>query len=107
VRAAAPSLKPALLEPIMKVRVTVPEDYMGDILGDINAKRGRVEGMESAGRFGVINALMPLAEIQRYTIDIRSITGGRGLFTMEFDHYEEAPQQEAEKVIAAHQAEKD
>ena len=107
VRTAAPKLQPSLLEPIMRVRVVVPEEYMGDIIGDINAKRGRVEGMDSAGRFRVITAQVPLAEMQRYTVDLRSITGGRGSFMMEFDHYEEVPPQETQKVIAEHQAEKD
>jgi elongation factor G len=107
VRAAIPHLKPRLLEPIVKVRITVPEEFMGDIIGDLNAKRGRVEGMDSAGRFRVVTAQAPLYEMQRYTVDLRSITGGRGTFTMEFDHYEEAPPQEMQRVIAEYEAEKD
>lgn len=100
VKAAAPQLRPVLLEPIMRVEVRVPEQYMGDVIGDLNAKRGRVLGMDSDGRIRVITAEVPLAEMQRYAIDLRSITGGRGTFSMIFDHYEEVPHQEAERVIA-------
>jgi elongation factor G len=89
----------------MRARVIVPEEYMGDIIGDINAKRGRVEGMDSAGKFRVVTAQVPLAEMQRYTVDLRSITGGRGSFSMEFDHYEEVPPQETQRVVAAAAAE--
>ncbi len=82
---------PVLLEPIMKVTITVPEEYMGDVIGDLNSKRGRVQGMDSAAGFSTITAEVPLAEMQRYATDLRSMTQGRGLFTMEFDHYEEVP----------------
>ncbi len=82
---------PVLLEPIMKVAVTVPEEYMGDVIGDLNSKRGRVLGMDSAAGFSTISAEVPLAEMQRYATDLRSMTQGRGIFTMEFDHYEEVP----------------
>jgi elongation factor G len=101
VRAAAPSLAPTLLEPIMRVVVRVPEELMGDVIGDLNAKRGRVLGMDSDGASRVITVEVPLAEMQRYSIDLRSITSGRGSFTMELERYEEAPPQEAQKVIAA------
>ncbi|MFQ5948764.1 MAG: elongation factor G [Acidimicrobiia bacterium] len=101
VRAAADQLGSVLLEPIMKVLIRVPEDHMGDVIGDINAKRGKVLGMDSDGYLRVVTAEVPLAEMQRYTIDLRSITGGRGSFEMEFDHYEEAPPQEVQKVIEA------
>ncbi len=74
---------------------------MGDIIGDLNAKRGRVGGMDSMGRMRVVSAQVPLAEMQTYTIDLRSITGGRGTFSMEFSHYEQAPPQETAKVVAA------
>jgi elongation factor G len=105
VKAAAEKLTVALLEPIMKVTVRVPEDLMGDVIGDLNSKRGRVLGMDSEGGLRVITAEVPLAEMQRYSIDLRSITSGRGSFEMEMDHYEEAPPQEAQKVIEAAQAE--
>lgn len=101
VKAAAPHLKPVLLEPIMKLTVRVPEDYTGDIMGDINSKRGRVLGMDTDGSLRVITAEVPMAEVQRYAVDLRSITSGRGTFELVFDHYAEVPHQEAQKVIAA------
>ncbi|MGE5390343.1 MAG: elongation factor G, partial [Deltaproteobacteria bacterium] len=81
--------KPVLLEPIYNVEIEVPEAYMGDIIGDLNSKRGRVLGMDSAGRKQIIKAQVPLAEMARYTIDLKSMTQGRGKFKMEPDHYEE------------------
>jgi elongation factor G len=107
VRAARDKVRPVLLEPYVKVRVFAPEDYMGDIMGDLNAKRGRVGGMDSEGRLRVVSADVPLAEMQNYTIDLRSMTGGRGAFEMEFSHYEQAPPHEADKVVAAAAAEGD
>ncbi len=101
VRAAAAATRPVLLEPIVKMTVRVPEAYTGDIMGDINSKRGRVLGMDTDGSLRVITAEVPMAEVQRYAIDLRSITSGRGTFEMVIDHYEEMPQQEAQKVIAA------
>lgn len=107
VREAAPKLNVALLEPIMKVAVRVPEDLMGDVIGDLNSKRGRVLGMDSDGGLRVVSAEVPLAEMQRYSIDLRSITHGRGSFEMELDHYEEAPPQETRRVIEAAQSKDD
>ncbi len=107
VRTAAPQLGPALLEPIMKVRVMVPEEYMGDIIGDLNSRRGQVDGMDSYGNFRVVTARVPQAEMLEYTRNLRSLTGGRGTFEMEFASYEECPPHEAQKVIDAYQAEKD
>ncbi len=98
---AAASAGIALLEPIMIVEVIVPESMTGDVIGDLNAKRGRILGMESTGAGKQrIRAQVPQAEMTRYAIDLRSMTGGRGLFTMRFDHYEEVPPHLAEKVIA-------
>ncbi|QUL97753.1 MAG: elongation factor G [Candidatus Fermentithermobacillus carboniphilus] len=91
--------QPVILEPIVRVEVTVPEQFMGDIMGDLNKKRGRILGMESKGHIQVIKAMVPLAEMQKYAIDLRSMTQGRGLFTMEFDHYEEVPPNIAEAII--------
>lgn len=106
VKAASSDLRPTLLEPIVRADIRVPEDYMGDIIGDLNAKRGRVLGMDSDGHFRIVTTEVPLAEMQRYAIDLRSMTGGRGSFEMTFDHYEEVPRQEAQKIIAsAHQEE--
>ena len=92
---------PVLLEPIMNVRVIVPEANMGDVLGDLNTRRARVQGMETEHGRSVVTAQVPLAEIQRYTTDLRSITGGRGVFNMELDHYEVVPHHVAEDIIAA------
>ncbi len=92
--------KPVLLEPIVNVEIEIPDSYMGDIIGDLNSKRGRVMGMEPAGKKQVVKAQVPLGEMARYTIDLKSITQGRGKFKMEVDHYEEVPAQDAEKIIA-------
>jgi len=96
---------PVLLEPIMKVRVVVPEANMGDIMGDLNTRRARVQGMDTEKGRSVVTATVPMAEILRYTTDLRSITGGRGVFTMEFDHYEVVPAHIASEVIATRQKE--
>lgn len=92
--------KPVLLEPIVNVEVTVPDANMGDVIGDLNKKRGRILGMEPHGRNQVVKALVPLAEMFKYAIDLRSITQGRGTFTMTFDHYEEVPANVAQAIIA-------
>lgn len=92
---------PVLLEPIMNVEITVPEAFMGDVMGDMNKKRGRILGMEPTGRMQVIRAQVPMAEMFKYAIDLRSMTQGRGSFTSEFSHYEEVPANIAEQVIAA------
>lgn len=104
VKAAVPLVRPTLLEPIVKMTIKAPEDYTGDIMGDINSKRGRVLGMDTDGSLRVITALVPMGEVQRYAIDLRSMTSGRGSFEVEFDHYEEMPSQDAQRVIAAAQA---
>ncbi len=91
--------RPQLLEPIMKMEITIPEDSMGDVIGDVNARRGKVSGVDSLAGSHVINALIPMAEILSYAPDLRSITSGRGSFTMDFSHYEEVPHQEAQKII--------
>ncbi|OGO49300.1 MAG: elongation factor G [Chloroflexi bacterium RBG_16_64_43] len=96
---------PVLLEPIMNVRIVVPEANMGDVMGDLNTRRARVQGMESERGKSIITAAVPQAEIQRYATDLRSITGGRGFFSMEFSHYEHVPSHVAQTVIAARQKE--
>jgi len=98
--------QPILLEPIMNVRVRVPEAFTGDIIGDLNGKRARVLGMNPEGETNVIEAQAPLAEILRYAIDLKSITQGRGSYTVEFNHYEETPAQTTQKIVAERQAEK-
>ena len=94
-----------LLEPIMEAKVTVPEENMGDILGDFNTRRARVQGMDTKGGRSVVSAQVPLAEMQRYTTDLRSMTGGRGIFEMEFAHYQQLPSHIADEVIAENQEE--
>ena len=96
---ASEQANPILLEPIMKVTITTPDEYMGDIMGDLNGRRGRVLGMDSAGKNQVINAQVPMAEFLTYAPDLRSMTGGRGMFTMEFSHYDEVPAQISEKIV--------
>jgi elongation factor G len=94
----------ALLEPIVQLSVTVPESFTGDIMGDLNAKRGKIQGMDQlGGGKQVINALVPQGEVARYVIDLRSMTGGRGAFSATFSHYEEMPQHLAQKVIDEYQ----
>jgi elongation factor G len=96
---------PVLFEPIMNVRIVVPDANMGDVMGDMNSRRGRVQGTESERGRTVVVAQVPLAEMLRYTTQLRSITGGRGVFTMEFDRYEIIPNHLAQEIIAAHQKE--
>jgi elongation factor G len=98
-KAAAQKAQPILLEPYMKVEVTVADEYMGDVIGDLNSRRGRIEGMEA--RFGaqIIRAQVPLAEMFGYATDLRSRTQGRGTYVMQFDHYEEVPQNVAKAII--------
>jgi len=96
---------PVMLEPIMNVVITVPEANMGDIMGDLNTRRARVQGMDSDRGRSVVSAHVPLAEMQRYTTDLRSITGGRGVFTMEFAFYETVPTHIAQEVIDSRQKE--
>jgi elongation factor G len=91
--------KPQLLEPVMLVEVTTPEEYLGDVMGNLNSRRGRVEGMEPVGNAQVVRAIVPLAEMFGYATDIRSMSQGRATFHMEFDHYEEVPQSIASELI--------
>jgi elongation factor G len=90
---------PVLLEPIMKMEIIVPEENVGDIMGDLNSRRGRIIGVEARGRNQEVRATAPMAEILRYAPDLRSMTGGRGTFTMEFSHYEEVPAHIAQKIV--------
>ena len=90
---------PCLLEPVMKVDVTVPDDYMGDVIGDLNSRRGRIEGMDTIGNTQEIHAMVPLGEMFGYATALRSRTQGRGVHTMQFAHYEPAPKSITEKVV--------
>lgn len=94
-----PDASPVLLEPIMNFTITIPEEFTGDVLGDLNSRRGRVQGMDQQRGMGVITAQAPVAEMQRYATDLRAITQGRGIYTMEFSHYEEVPTHIAQKII--------
>jgi elongation factor G len=96
---AAQGAKPALLEPIAEMEVVVPEENVGDIIGDLNGRRGRVMGVDALGKSQIVRCQVPLAEVLRYSSDLRSITSGRGQFTMKLSHYEEAPAAVAEKVV--------
>jgi len=96
--------KPVLLEPVMNVEVVAPEEFAGDLMGDLNSRRGRVQGMDVRGRSTVIKAQAPLAEMLSYASDLTSKTGARGSYTMEFSHYDEVPAHLAEKIIAASKA---
>jgi elongation factor G len=98
-REAANEARPVLLEPIMDVTISVPDQFMGDVIGDLNSKRGRVMGVEQAGRRQVIQVQVPLVEMFRYSIDLKSITSARGSFTMEFSRYEEVPDEIAQKIV--------
>lgn len=89
---------PVLLEPIMRMEVVVPEDHMGDIIGDVNSRRGRVLGVDTKGNYQLVKALVPMAEVLKYDPDLRSMTGGRGSFSLQFDHYEEVPAHQSEKI---------
>ena len=98
-KAAAKKANPVILEPMMKVTITVPEDYLGDIMGHVTARRGRVEGMEAHGNSQIVNAIVPLAEMFGYATTLRSSTQGRGTFMMVFDHYEDVPKSIQEEII--------
>jgi elongation factor G len=99
--------QPTLLEPIMELEVTVPDESMGDVIGDLNSRRGKVLGMDSKGKNQIIRAQLPMAEVLTYAPDLRSITGGRGMFTTELSHYEEVPTHLQEQLVSQAQKEKE
>lgn len=102
---AASKCKPVILEPMMRVEVVIPEEYLGDIMGQITARRGRVEGMEARGNAQVVRAMVPLSEMFGYATALRSSTQGRGVFSMHFDHYEEVPKSVSEEIIKKNKGE--
>lgn len=104
-KAAKDKCNPVILEPIMKVEVTVPEEYFGDVMGMISSRRGRIEGSDSRGGAQIIRAKVPLSEMFGYSTTLRSGTQGRGVFAMELSHYEEVPRSIAEAIIAKHKGE--
>ncbi|HEY7386983.1 MAG TPA: elongation factor G, partial [Bryobacteraceae bacterium] len=105
-KAAMQHAKPALLEPIMNVEIQAPVEYAGDLMGDLNGRRGRISGMDTKGSTQFIRAQVPMAEMLNYQNDLTAMTQGRASFTMEFDHYDFVPQLQAEKIIAAAKAAK-
>ena len=104
---AAIKAKPTLLEPIYNLEVIVPEEFMGDVMGDLSSRRGRILGMDREGNFQKIKASCPLAELYKYSTSLRSMTQGRGLHRREFSHYEEVPREIADKLIKEAQQEKE
>jgi elongation factor G len=97
---AVQECRPTILEPYLTVKITVPKDYMGEVMGDMSSRRGRIQGMEAVGDEQVITAQVPMGEMQRYAMDLRAMTQGRGRFERAFSHYEELPRDQQEKVIA-------
>jgi elongation factor G len=106
-KAAVQKAHPVLLEPIVTLRVKVPDEYMGDVMGDLSGRRGKIQGTENQGKFALISALVPMAELYKYSTHLRSMTQGRGSHTRELSHYEEVPRENAEKIIAEYQVEHD
>ncbi|MBW2276318.1 MAG: elongation factor G, partial [Deltaproteobacteria bacterium] len=106
-KAAVAQADPYLLEPIWNLEVTCPDDNMGDVMGDISQRRGRVQGMDAKGKNQIIRAQAPMAELLQYAPDLDSITGGRGSFTVSFSHYDEVPYDNAQKVIEAFKSDDD
>lgn len=100
---AMETAKVVLLEPMMNMKVTVPEETMGDVIGDLNSRRGKVVGVEPKANSQIIRAVVPMSEVLAYANDLKSMTSDRGLFTMEFSHYEEVPTHLAQKVVAESQ----
>src|ERR1700747_1799021 len=100
-KAAMEQARPTLLEPIMNVEVQAPVEYAGDLMGDMNGRRGRIAGVDTKGGTPIIRAQAPMAEMLSYQNDLTSMTQGRASFTMEFDHYDFVPSQQADKIIAA------
>ncbi len=99
-REAMPKASAVLLEPMMKVEVVTPEEYMGDVIGDLNSRRGQVQEMSTRGNANVVDAMVPLANMFGYVNNLRSLTQGRANYSMQFDHYEEVPSNVAEEVKA-------
>jgi elongation factor G len=99
-KAACEKASPVLLEPIMAVDVETPEEYMGDVIGNLNSRRGKIENMEDRSGTKVVTSKVPLSEMFAYATTLRSMTQGRGTYTMQFSHYEEAPKSISEEIVA-------
>jgi elongation factor G len=106
-REVAEKASPVLLEPIDEIEVRVPEEFMGDVMGDLSSKRGKILGMEADGHYQRIKALVPESELYKYATHLRAITQGRGTYRTKFDHYEEVPRDAADKIVAAAKAERE
>jgi elongation factor G len=104
-KAAVTKANPVLLEPIINLQVKVPDEYMGDVMGDLSSRRGKIQGTEAQGKFALVKAQVPLAELYKYSTHLRSMTQGRGSHSRELSHYEEVPRDVAEKIVAEHKAE--
>jgi elongation factor G len=91
--------KPVLLEPIFNVEVTVPDEFTGDVMGDLSSRRGKIAGMDPDGRNQIIRAAVPQSELYQYSVDLRSMTQGQGIYSLDFSHYEEVPHEQTQKVI--------
>jgi elongation factor G len=99
--------KPVILEPIYNLEILVPDDYTGDVMGDLSSRRGKIAGMEPLGRNQRIKASVPQAEMYQYSVDLRSMTQGQGMYSSDFSHYEEVPHEAAQKIIDAAKKEKE
>jgi elongation factor G len=97
---AARRASPVLLEPVMSVEVVTPSDYMGDVIGDLSSRRGKIQGMDQRGEAQVINAMVPLSEMFGYSTNLRSMSQGRAVYSMQFAQYEEVPKSRAEEIVA-------
>ena len=102
-----PEARAIMLEPVNEVQVRVPEEFLGDVMGDLSSRRGKILGTEADGHYQVIRAIVPAAELYKYATHLRSLTQGRGMHSSKVDHYEEVPREIADKVIAAARAEKE
>jgi elongation factor G len=102
-----PEARAVLLEPIEEIQVRVPEEFLGDVMGDLSSRRGKILGTEADGHYQLVKALAPAAELYKYSTHLRSMTQGRGMHTAKSDHYEEVPREITEKVVAAARAEKE
>jgi elongation factor G len=105
-QSAFQNARPALLEPIVRIEVTIPEQFVGDVTANLSGHRGRIQGMDQTGRMQTLMAEIPMAEVRGYSAELQSMTGGEGTFTMEFSHYEPVPAHLQEQVVARAQAEK-
>jgi elongation factor G len=99
-REGVKTASPILLEPIYNIEIKVPDENLGDIMGDINSRRGRISGTDQSGKFQIVKATAPLAELYKYSTQLRSITGGRASFNMEYSHYEVVPHDQMDKIVA-------